>query len=137
MKKAPGVPGVQGPRRLGARLSPGAGFEPARSGGPIVKKLPVIQQVIRLRKRQGLSQSQVGKRMGVSQPAIAKLESGRIKNLQLATLQRIADALGGPLRITIKPQKGFPRLKEVTGRLRKDQERRLRSTSPTGKPRVS
>jgi transcriptional regulator with XRE-family HTH domain len=37
----------------------------------------------------------------VSQPAIAKLESGRVKNVQLKTLARLAAALGGTLRIEI------------------------------------
>ena len=51
----------------------------------------------------GLSQRQVARLVGVSQPAIAKLESGTVKNLQLKTLERMATALGGRLQVEIGP----------------------------------
>ena len=42
------------------------------------------------------------KRMiGVSQPAIAKLESGRARNVELKTLVRYAAALGGRLKVDV------------------------------------
>ncbi len=54
-----------------------------------------------------ISQSQLARMLGVKQPAIAKLEFGRVKNLELKTLVRYAAALGARVRIAI--QKRSPR----------------------------
>jgi transcriptional regulator with XRE-family HTH domain len=114
------------------------GAAPARSTGPRgMTKPAVIQQIIRLRKQRGLSQSQFGKRMKVSQPAVSKLESGRIWNVQLGTLQRAADALESPITIRIKPRRLFPTGKKVTLFGKKAPLARRKSISPTGKPRGS
>jgi predicted transcriptional regulator len=45
----------------------------------------------------------VARLVGVSQPAIAKLESGTVKNLQRKTLMRMVTALGGRLRVEVVP----------------------------------
>jgi predicted transcriptional regulator len=58
-------------------------------------ELRLEQQLVRLRETRGLSQRQVAWLVGVSQTAIAKLESGTVKNLQLKTLMRMVTALGG------------------------------------------
>jgi len=50
----------------------------------------------------GITQRELATRMGVTQPAVAKLESGRIKNLELRTLCRWATALGGQLEISVR-----------------------------------
>lgn len=59
------------------------------------------QDLIALRESQGVSQAQLAKALGVSQPAIAKLESGKAKNIELRTLVRAVSALGGTVKITI------------------------------------
>ena len=46
------------------------------------------QDLIALRESQGVSQTQLAQALGVSQPAIAKLESGKAKNIELRTLKR-------------------------------------------------
>ena len=51
----------------------------------------------------GLTQTQLAKRLGVSQPVLARMEAGHIKNLQLKTLVRTAAALGARVRIDIEP----------------------------------
>lgn len=58
--------------------------------------------LIDARTRAGLTQAQVAKRMGTSQPVIARLESGRRKP-SLATLERYAKATGHELRIALVP----------------------------------
>jgi transcriptional regulator with XRE-family HTH domain len=65
-----------------------------------LNELRLEQQLAALREARGLSQTQVAERVGVSQPAIAKLESGKVKNLQVKTLVRLAAALGA--RVTIE-----------------------------------
>jgi len=46
-----------------------------------------------LRMRAGLSQRELGKRLCVSQPQIAKWEKGEIPNMQLKTIKNLAKAL--------------------------------------------
>jgi transcriptional regulator with XRE-family HTH domain len=56
-------------------------------------ELSIEQDVITLREGLGLTQSQLAEIAGVSQPYIAKLESGRAVNIELKTLVRVATAL--------------------------------------------
>ncbi len=68
-----------------------------------VNRLMVQQKISDLRRRRGMSQAQLAKRTGVSQPMIAKFESGRFQNVTLRTLVRTARALGAAIRIDIVP----------------------------------
>jgi predicted XRE-type DNA-binding protein len=68
-----------------------------------LNELRLEQQLAALREARGLSQRQVARLVGVSQPAIAKLESGTVKNLQLKTLVRMVTALGARLQVEIVP----------------------------------
>lgn len=43
------------------------------------------------------------KLLRTSQPYVAKLESGKIKNLEVKTLVQVATALGGRLTLKIEP----------------------------------
>jgi DNA-binding Xre family transcriptional regulator len=61
----------------------------------------IEQDLAALREAQGLSQTGLARMLGISQPAIARIESGKVKNLQLKTLVRLATALGGQVRIEI------------------------------------
>ena len=47
-----------------------------------LNEMRLEQDLIALREELGMSQKQIAKRMGVSQPAIAKMESGKAKNLR-------------------------------------------------------
>lgn len=64
----------------------------------------VEHKVAALRKRRGLTQAQLAKRSGVSQPLIAQIESGKLNNLTLKTLARTARALDANLKIDLVPQ---------------------------------
>ena len=50
-------------------------------------------EIIALRKDLNLTQRQLAERMGTSQPAIARVESGNYRNLSLSFLRRLAAAL--------------------------------------------
>jgi transcriptional regulator with XRE-family HTH domain len=50
-------------------------------------------ELVRLRQQAGLSQTEVAARMGTSQSAVARLESGQ-GDLRLSSLERYAAALG-------------------------------------------
>lgn len=64
-------------------------------------QMRIEQDLVRLRERRHVSQRQLAKILGVSQPAIAKVESGNVKNIEIKTLVRYAVALGGRVRIAI------------------------------------
>jgi len=66
----------------------------------------VEQDLVALREARGVSQEQLAKMLGVSQPAIARLESGKAKNIELKTLVRAVAALGGTVRIQISKGSG-------------------------------
>jgi transcriptional regulator with XRE-family HTH domain len=56
----------------------------------------LIDRLVDLRRRRGLSQTAVAARMGTSQSALARLESGQA-DVRLSTLMRYASALDAQL----------------------------------------
>ncbi len=60
----------------------------------------IAQQVIALRQRAGLSQKELAEMVNTSQPAISRLESGNYKNVSMAFLRRVGDALGVKPHVT-------------------------------------
>lgn len=64
----------------------------------------IEQKIATLRKRRGLTQAELARRSGVSQPMIAQIESGRLNNLTLKTLARTARVLGARLKIDLVPR---------------------------------
>jgi transcriptional regulator with XRE-family HTH domain len=71
-----------------------AGYERAR------RAFELGEQLRALREAQRLSQSELARRMGSTQPAIARLEAGRVAP-SLDTLDRAAAALGVELVVTL------------------------------------
>ncbi|MBN9347734.1 MAG: helix-turn-helix domain-containing protein [Devosia sp.] len=63
----------------------------------------IIEALIRARTSAKLSQSEVAKRLGTTQSAIARLEGGNVSP-SLSTLRRYAEATGSRLQIDIVPQ---------------------------------
>lgn len=58
-------------------------------------------QVIEARARAGLTQAELAQRMGTSQSAVARLESGTARP-SVATLEKLAAATGSKLRIALE-----------------------------------
>ena len=69
----------------------------------IFRGLKIEQQLIKLRKERGYSQSQFARMLGVSQPLIAKMEAEPLTNIELKKLIRIVTALNGILKVEIAP----------------------------------
>jgi transcriptional regulator with XRE-family HTH domain len=66
-----------------------------------------LDEVLRARARAGLTQAEVAKRVGTTQSAIARLESGAGKHSpSIATLQRYARALGFRLEVRLIRARG-------------------------------
>ena len=63
----------------------------------------VVADLVQVRHKLGLSQTEVAARMGTSQSAVARLESGD-GDVRLSSLQRYADALGRDLRVRVSPR---------------------------------
>lgn len=60
----------------------------------------LLEDLVNLRKKRGLSQAVVGERMGVSQPSIASFEAYD-SNPTLSTIRRYALAVGARLHIEV------------------------------------
>ena len=78
----------------------------AKEVDELVNEMKIEQELVALREQRGLSQRQAAKMIQVSQPYIAKLESGRVKNLGVGTLVKYAHALGGSVSIGINASRG-------------------------------
>lgn len=56
--------------------------------------MTVGEKIVFERKRLGLSQTELGKRAGLAQGVLSRIEDGSTTNPQMTTLLRVADALG-------------------------------------------
>ena len=54
----------------------------------------LADRIIELRKKAGLTQEELAKRIHTSQPSIARLESGSYRNVSLSFLRKVGNALG-------------------------------------------
>ena len=77
--------------------------ETARAVEERMAEMRIEQELVALREKNGLSQRDLAERIGASQPYIAKLESGRVKNLGLKTLAKYAAATGTRLTVRFEP----------------------------------
>lgn len=78
-----------------------------------MNEIEIEQRLAGLRQERGVSQSTLSRMIGVSQPAIARIESGRAKNVELKTLIRYAAALGGRLRVEVVREPRSPRIRRL------------------------
>jgi transcriptional regulator with XRE-family HTH domain len=61
--------------------------------GLVERRRELIEELVRARQETGLSQTEIAARMGTSQSAVARLESGEL-DVRLSTLERYAGAIG-------------------------------------------
>ena len=66
------------------------------------EEFALAKEIIKLRKTNHLTQKELALKVGTSQPAIARLESGNYKNVSLAFLRKVALALGTTPEIKLK-----------------------------------
>ena len=65
----------------------------------------VAIQLAGLRKKSGLSQKELARRVGTSQQQISRLESPSYEGHSLSMLRRVADVLGAKVRVEIERKK--------------------------------
>lgn len=70
--------------------------------GVLDDEFALVNALIKARTRAHLSQAEVASRMGTTESAVSRLESGRIKP-STRTLERYAEATGHKLRISLEP----------------------------------
>jgi transcriptional regulator with XRE-family HTH domain len=59
-----------------------------------------LEGIIKARKKAGLTQEDLDRRIGTKQPALSRLEKGGFETAKIETLRKIADALN--LRLIVK-----------------------------------
>jgi transcriptional regulator with XRE-family HTH domain len=83
------------------------------------------QDLIALRQARGLTQGQLAKRVGGTQPTIARMESGKLNNVELKTLVRVA-AFGAHVTITLET---YDRAAMPTDDVAGEEQVRLKNTA--------
>src|ERR1700692_1461448 len=68
--------------------------------------------VMDVRNRAGLTQQELARKMGTTQPVVARLKSGRSRP-SMRTLEKLADATGSRLLISFAPRPANGRLKRI------------------------
>lgn len=63
------------------------------------REYQLSQEIIGLRKENNLTQKELAKKIGTSQPAIARLESGKYKKASMDLLERIATVFNAEVQI--------------------------------------
>jgi ribosome-binding protein aMBF1 (putative translation factor) len=66
----------------------------------------LLESMIKAREKAGVSQTELAKRIGTKQPAIARLEGGAFRKATVETLRKIADALDARLVIKLQAKRG-------------------------------
>jgi len=69
------------------------------------EEFALASAVIAARNRAGLTQQELARKMGTTQPVVARLESGGTRP-SLRTLERLAKATGSHLLISFQPRQG-------------------------------
>ena len=85
----------------------------------LVEEMSIEQDLIALRRERGLSQRALADLVGVKQPVIARIESGKARNLELKTVVRIAAALGARVKIRLEKNEAAVAAKPTKRKLAK------------------
>ncbi len=86
-------------RLAGDRLRHEAGMEEARLIAD------AAEAIYNARKKARLTQAELAKMVGISQPAISAIEDGDTKGRSIASLAKVALALGISIKLSINPKR--------------------------------
>lgn len=78
-----------------------------------LKELMAEMLLPELRKHSGMTQQEVADILGITQPSLSKMESQ--DDMQISTLSRLVDSLGGKLELIAHLPGGDIRLTQFTG----------------------
>ncbi|TGK70429.1 helix-turn-helix domain-containing protein [Leptospira kanakyensis] len=68
----------------------------------LANEFTLAKEIIKLRKKRHLTQKDLALKIGTSQPAIARIESGNYRNLSLSFINKLAKALDAEPVIHLK-----------------------------------
>lgn len=87
---------------VAAELNAKAGFTPEQLEQAVREQEAYYNgyRLAELRKKVGLTQSELADRMGIGQPRVSAIERGDIEAHTLATLQSYVEALGGTIQLS-------------------------------------
>jgi len=80
--------------------------------------MSIAREVMRARREAGLTQAELAKRIGTTQSAVSRLESGRVVP-SLAVLDRVVGATGRPITVVLEPEDRLPSREERRRRVRR------------------
>ena len=69
------------------------------------QEFALLESMIKLREKAGITQNELAARIGTKQPALPRLERGGFKKASVETLKKIADALDAQLVIKLQPKR--------------------------------
>lgn len=81
-------------KELRDRMSP----ERQKRSAAVAREMMAELLLAEIRKQAGLTQVELAEQLGITQPSLSKLESQ--DDMQISTLRRIIEALGGELELT-------------------------------------
>lgn len=109
MKTAKKLPGIDARELFAAMRREHPEIERAEAG--MGSRLVIARNVLGLRVRSGITQTELARRVGTSQPRIAQIESAQA-NITVDTLDRIAAAFGVKTATLFKQPRGLAQLHE-------------------------
>jgi DNA-binding XRE family transcriptional regulator len=93
-------------RELEAKMSP----ESRARAEAMAKKMMAEMLLAELRKFVGLTQEELAAALGITQPSLSKLENQ--DDMQISTLRRLVEALGGQLEVIVHMPRGDIRIRQ-------------------------
>ncbi|MGC9261403.1 MAG: helix-turn-helix domain-containing protein [Phycisphaerae bacterium] len=76
------------------------------------KEMMTDMLLVEIRRSVGLTQQDLARSLGVTQPSLSKLE--KQDDMQISTLRRLVEALGGRLEVVAHLPKGDIRIRQFT-----------------------
>ncbi len=71
----------------------------------LLQELRIETQLADLRRKRGMTQAELARKMGVKQPLVARLEGGQSRNLTLTTIMKAALILDADVELRIRPRR--------------------------------
>ncbi len=81
----------------------------AREYAEELQRLRIAEQLAKARQARGMTQGELARRMGTSQPAVARMERGNYGGYTIRALTKAAGALGHRLRVELVPPPRYAR----------------------------
>jgi predicted XRE-type DNA-binding protein len=100
------------------KIEPGSGNIFADLGRPDADahflKAQIVSEIYRLAAAQALTQAQVGKRLGISQPEVSRLFKGHFREYSIERLMGFLTSFDRDVEIVVRPRRKSGKLGRIT-----------------------